>query len=394
MTDFEFIVIGGGVSGLMLASRTAGAGRSTLLLEAQGRLGGCLQTWQATPAFWVELGAHTAYNSYKALLEVLAERGGLEKLLPRRKLGYTFLQDGRLQSPFARLGWLELLTHLPAGLRRKQDGMSLSAYYGALFGPANYARMLGPAFSAVLSQPADDFPAQWLFRRKPRYKQAPRKYSWPTGLQGMAEALAAGAAFRLRMGTPVTAVRRVSQGYGVYLGEDMLSCRQLVLATPPDVAARLLADAHPDISARLAAIPMADIETMAVAAVADRVRLPPIAGLIGVDDDFYSVVSRDPIACEGLRGFACHFRPGRLDGAGRLRRIIELLGISRDDLVGYKEAHNRLPALDVSHVALAAEVDGQLARLPLGLAGNYFNGLSIGDCADRASREAERLLAT
>jgi hypothetical protein len=34
-----------------------------------------------------------------------------------------------------------------------------------------------------------------------------------------------------------------------------------------------------------------------------------------------------------------------------------------------------------------------LAREPLALVGNYLNGLSIGDCAERAATETARLLA-
>lgn len=391
MKQYDLVVVGGGISGLVLASRAGADGLSTLLVERENRLGGCLRTWQATPDFWLELGAHTAYNSYKAMLEVLAERGRLDDLLRREKLGYLFLDGRRLQSPLARLRWLELLTHLPLGIGRGQEGRSLAEYYGALFGPRNYARMLAPAFAAVLSQPADAFPAQWLFRRKPRMKAAPRKYTWPGGLQGLAEALAGDAPFEVSLGKPVDGVERSDDGYVLRAGEVPVRCRYLGIATQADAAARLLADVHPDLAERLRRIPMVDIESLAVTVPAGRTRLPRLAGLIGVVDDFFSAVSRDPVPHPTLRGFTFHFRPGRLDEAGKLKRIAEVLGVRRADLKDHRVALNRLPAMRVEHVALAGALDELLRDRPVLLAGNYFNGLSIGDCADRAAREAARL---
>ena len=391
MDAYDLIIVGGGISGLTLACRAAhGDGISILVLEKDARLGGCLHTWQVEHDFWVELGAHTAYNSYKNLLQVLQERQGLERLTPRAKLGYRFIDEDRLQSPLARLGWLELVTSLPFGLMRGKAGASLAEYYGALFGRRNYARLLSPAFAAVLSQPADGYPAQWLFRRKPRLKTAPRKYTWPTGLQGLAESLVEEAPFEVRTGMAVTAVRRRPDGYEIDAGGQSMRCRYLAMATPPDAVAHLLVDGHPRLAARLSAIPMAEIESLAVVVAAEKVKLPAVAGLIGVHDAFYSVVSRDYLAHPRLRGFTFHFRPHRLDADAKLARICEVLGIAPDDILAQREARNRLPALEVSHVALVEEVNDLIRGRRLFLTGNYFQGMSIGDCADRSTREAYR----
>lgn len=394
MQTHDLIVIGGGVSGLVLASRAAAGGLSTLVLEREERLGGCLRSWHGDRDFWLELGAHTAYNSYKSLLEVLQARGRLGDLAPRARMGYHFLEGGRVQSPLARLNFLELLANLPLGLGRKQVGASLAEYYGALFGKRNYVRMLSPAFAAVLSQPADAFPAAWLFRRKARLKAAPRKYTWPGGLQGAAEALAEGAPFRVRRGVEVTGLARDRGGYLVRIGEESLAAARLALATPPDEAARLLPGVDGETAGMLAGIPMADIESLAIVLPAARTRLKPLAGLIGVDEPFYSMVSRDPVPHPTLRGFTFHFRPGRLDRAGKLACAARVLGAEEGDFLHVAEAANRLPALDTRHPPLAEALDRRLAGGRLALAGNYFNGLSIGDCADRAAREAARLIST
>ncbi len=398
MNDYDVIVVGAGVSGLVFAEHAARAGRRVLVIERAGQAGGCLQSWQAMPGFYVELGAHTAYNSYGALLEVLARRGRLDELLTRAKAGYHFVTGAGLQSPVARLNWPALLASLPFGVFRSKAGASVRDYYGALFGADNYARVLGPAFAAVLSQPCDDYPAQWLFRRKPRLKTAPRKYSWPTGLQGLLLALTEAAPFDLRTGVTVSAVASVAEdagtpSYRVETDAGSFSARTLALATAPDVAAGLLGVAEPAVSALLDGFPMADIESVAVVLPRERCRLPALAGLIGVEDDFYSVVSRDPLPHPTWRAFTFHFRPQRLTPEAQRRRMAEVLGCAEADFVAERAWHNRLPALDTRHPAQVDRLEALCAERPLALLGNYFRGMSIGDCAERAASEARRLCA-
>ncbi len=393
MEHCDCIVIGGGVSGLVSAARLAVEGRSVRVLEASARLGGCIQSWRPEPDFWLELGAHTAYNSYAPLLEVLEDRGRLEDLLLREKVGYRFVDaQGRLQSPLARLNFLEAALSLPFGLFQAKAGRSVAQWFSGLCGQGNYRRLLAPAFAAVLSHSADDFPADWLFRKKPRLKKAPRKFTFTGGLQGLLEALAEGAPFRVQHCACVRAITRAGAGFRVRLDDDELSCAQLVLAVPVDVAVPLLADLYPEVSRRLARFPMAESEAMGVVLAAAKTRLPPLAGLIGVDDAFWSVVTRDPVPHDTWRGYTFHFRPGVLDRAGKLLRIAQVLGANQNDFLHVQEALNRLPALGVEHAVLADEVLALLAREPLALVGNYLNGLSIGDCAWRAAIEAKRLL--
>lgn len=394
MEHYDCIVIGGGASGLVSASRLARHGRRVLLLEASDRLGGCIHTWRPREDFWLELGAHTAYNSYAPLLEALAERGRLGDLLTREKLGYRFLErDGSTASPIKRLSFLEAAYSLPFGLGKGKPGRSVAEWFGGLLGKGNYRRLLAPAFAAVLSQPADAFPAEWLFRRKPRMQAAPRKYTFPGGLQGLLEALAENAPFAVRTGSPVSGIARTESGFRVEIHDAALACRQLVLAVPVDAAASLLAEAYPDIALSLAAFPMSGSEALGVVLPLDKTRLPAVAGLIGDDDDFFSVVARDPVPHANLRGFTFHFRPGRLASEGKVARAAQVLGVVPDTFLHVRECLNRLPSPGVEHPRRVAEIDARLVGEPLALVGNYLNGLSIGDCAERAVTESDRLLA-
>jgi protoporphyrinogen oxidase len=393
MSTHDVIVIGAGVSGLVFAEHAADGGRRVLVLEKAPQVGGCLDSWEAAPGYHVEMGAHTAYNSYGALLEILARRGRLGELLRREKAGYHFLNHGQLQSPLARLNWPSLLTSLPVGVFKDKSGLSVRDYYSALFGAGNYARVLGPAFAAVLSQPCDDYPAAWLFRRKPRMKSAPRKYSWATGLQGLLAALIRGAPYETRVGVEARAVTRVEDGYQVETDVGSFTCKTLALATPPDVAGDLLVTAAPGVSALLEQFPMAEIESVAVLLARAKSRLPTLAGLIGVDDAFYSVVSRDPVPHPELRAFTFHFRPGRYTLEAKRRRMAEVLGCAEDDFLALRERVNRLPSLDTRHLGLVERLDTARDGQSLALIGNYQRGMSIGDCAERAVAEARRLFA-
>jgi len=397
----DCIVIGGGVSGLVAATRLAEAGKRVLVLEAGANLGGCVQSWRPEAGFWLELGAHTAYNSYGPMLEALDARGHLADLLQREKLGYEFvLADGRLQSPLRRLSFVDAALSLPFGVWRAKAGRTVAEWFGGLLGKRNYRRLLAPAFAAVLSQPADPFPAAWLFRRKPRMKAAPRKFTYAGGLQGLLEAIAADAPFEVRLQAPVQRVQRhdigldagLAAGFAVEVAGETLLARQLVLATPVDVTGRLLSEIQPDAARILRSFPMSSSEALAVVVRKDASRLPAVAGLIGDEADFWSVVTRDPVPHEKYRGFTFHFRPGRLNREEKLACVAGVLGVSVADFLYVAEAVNRLPAPGVEHPQRVLELDALLEGQAVALVGNYLNGLSMGDCAERAAQVAERLL--
>jgi len=392
MNDWDCIVIGGGVSGLVSASRLGAAGRRTLLLEAAQRLGGCVQSWRPADGIWLEMGAHTAYNSYGPLIEALAARGRQGELLTREKLGYKFVKhDDRLQSPLARLSFIEAALSLPFGIGRAKAGQSVAQWFSGLLGTGNYRRLLAPAFAAVLSQPADDFPAEWLFRRKPRVKTAPRKFSFDGGLQSLLEAVAQDAPFETCLGANVAGIVRQSDGFGISMSDGgRHNCRQLVLAVPVDVAAGLAGQVYPEAGRQLRDYPVSVSEALAV--VVSAARVERVAGLIGDGDSFYSVVSRDTVPAAAWRGFTFHFRPGVLDLQAKRARAAAVLGVGEGDFLHVNETVNRLPAPGVEHPRRVAELDALLAGEPLALVGNYLTGLSIGDCAERAVSETYRLL--
>ena len=199
----------------------------------------------------------------------------------------------------------------------------------------------------------------------------------------------------MRLNQQVSGVTRVGAGFRVSLSSgDEIVCDALTLAVPPDVAALLIPAGLPDASALAAGIGVAEIETLVLAVPTrdlNRRHLPPLAGLIAVDDVFYSAVSRDYVMDPLWRGFAFHFQPGGIDHADQLKRACRALGVGTDRVADVAYLINRLPALRKGHVDLVAQIDKALEGTRLGVTGNWFIGVSIEDCLTRSRQEVDRL---
>ncbi|MBP9603583.1 MAG: FAD-dependent oxidoreductase [Chromatiaceae bacterium] len=399
---FEHIVVGGGISGLGLAHGAARRGIQTLVLEAAERVGGCINS-QGFPdcgGFWVEAGTHTCYNSYGHLLDILGDLGLMARLTPKAKVSFFLWRDGKRQSIFSALRLWELLRSMPRLFTTKKGGLSVRDYYAPGLGAANYRDLFGPAFSAVICQEADDFPADLLFRRKPRRKEVLRSFTLPQGLSEIPLAMARQPGLALRTGQTLHEIRRDGAGFRLLMADgNELSCATLSLATPPDVVARLLgAPAGPVVDqeavAAIAGIGMREIESLVLCVSAQALgHLPPSAGLIAVGEAFNAMVSRDYLADGAYRGFSFHFRPGALTPEDQQQRACAALGIAPVAISGLARVHNRLPALRVGHGERVARIDTALAGTRLGITGNWFQGVSVEDCLTRSHQECERLFA-
>jgi len=400
MGSNDAIVIGGGISGATLAYHAARAGRRVLWVERSERLGGCLRTVRTAEGFWFELGAHTCYNSYGALLEVLEGLGLDGELQARGKPHMRFL-DGDALVPGSNLGALlrlldkwELLRSLPRIFGASQSGETVYSYYSRLVGRGNYGRVLGPVLSAVPSQTADAFPADMLFKKRLRRKDVLRSFTLKRGLASIAEAVGAMPAVEVRLGAEAVRLGQEGSGYRVELSSgERLEAPLVGLAVTPAAAALLLREVAPEASALAARVREAVVDTLGFAVPASKVRhLPPATFLIPLDDVFHSVVTRDPVPDPAWRGFAFHFRPG-LSPEDRVRRAAAVLGLQPGDLTALSERRTVLPSPVLGHQQLVAELDRALAGSRLALTGNWFAGLSLEDCAQRSRAEWARVAA-
>ena len=391
MQQHEVIVIGGGIGGLGLAHYCRAQGRDVCVLEREPRVGGALHSARFPSEFWLELGGHTGYNSYGRLLALMEALGLAGRLTPRETARWMLWREGRVRSIPSQLGWLELAVSLPRWLGARRAGATVAGYYGRLLGARNFQRVGRPMLSAVVSQDAADIPAELLFKKRPRRKDVPRSFAVGGGLQSIPEAVAAQPGLTVRTGAVAERVERVGAAWRVTAGDgETLEAPTLALATGPDVAAALLAEALPALAGLLGGIGTVPLESEGVVVRADRVRLPRMAGLVGVEAPFWSVVTRDPVGHPDFRGFAAHFRP-ETPPEERTARLCSVLSVTPEALEARAGAARRLPSPRAGHAALVRRIDGLLAGERLLLTGNWFGGLAIEDCLARSAAEAERL---
>lgn len=388
---YDLIVAGGGISGLSLAHYASKAGLATLLLEKAPEVGGCLKTMRKVGGFWLELGAHTCYNSYGRLVGIIEDCGISEKLQSREKAPFMMFVDGKVKSIPSELDFLELFCSAPHIFGISKSGLTVASYYSKIVGKRNFERVIGPALSAVPSQRADDFPAEMLFKKRKRRKDVMKKFTLEGGLQTLAEAVVSGKGLEAVTGAEVDSIKEENSLFKVSVrGVGEFSADSLGIAVPPPVASRLLKDILPMVSERLSDIKVAGVESLGAVVRKETVGLPPFAGLIPIKDLFFSVVSRDIVADEYYRGFTFHFRPG-LDLEKKRRRMAEVLGTDKFEAVSDNSAV--LPSPLLGHEKIVSEIDRLIKGKRIFVTGNYFAGLAIEDCIVRSSEEFNRLMA-
>jgi UDP-galactopyranose mutase len=347
------------------------------------------------------VGAHTAYNSYGALLELVEACGLGGAIRPRgdARKRFALLRDGRLAvmgplSVFLKFDPIELLLAAPFGLFRSKEDRTTAEAYGGIVGRRNYRNVLAPFLAAVPSQSADGFPARGpgsLFKTRVRRKDVVKSFTLDGGLSTLADALARRPNVEVRTGVPVRDVRRDGAGISVTCEDGTRhAARVAALAVPPPTAAALVAGSDPALAAAFAAIGSVRVDTTAVALPKEKTSLPEIAFLVPVNDLFYSAVTRDPVPHERLRGFAFHFKQGHAR-EDRLRRIEEVLGARREAFADVVESSLVLPSPALGHADAVARIDRALAGSRLAATGNYFDGLALEDCVLRSKAEWARV---
>lgn len=402
MSVRDVVVIGAGISGLSFAWKAAQAGSRVLVLEKQNRIGGCFNSRRYEDGFWYELGAHTVYNSYSGLLDIVVETGLKDKLLQRgpSRAHFGLLRDGKISwlTPpkiLLKLNWLEAAIHAPFGFLRGKRGRTVAQYYSGLLGSGNFRRVLSPFFAAVPSQSANDFPAEGpgsLFKTRPRREEFPRSFGFSGGLQVICDAIAANPAIEIRQGIAVRSLQQVKDGYRILLenGEELNAANVAVAATHAESAA-LLADSFPELSAAIQSIETVTVESLGMRIARAKCWMPECAFVVPVDDIFFSAVTRDPFPDPNWRAFAFHFRAGQTRDQ-KIRCICNLLRAEPSDLDQITEHTTTLPAPRINHPKAIAEIRKQIeGKRGLALVGNYFNGLAIEDCISQSFSEWQRI---
>jgi len=389
---YDMIVIGAGISGLAMAFEAKQAGLDVLVLEKETRCGGCFDSalvQDPQQEFWLEMGTHTCFNSYSRLLSILERLDLMDQLQAREKLSYRLLVNDAICSIPSRLHFFELATHAWRIFSLNKQDQSVADYYGSLVGPKNYKELFQHALSAVVCQNANDLPADMLFRKRPRDKSIMRSYTLPRGLSDIIQALAN----KLTVNTDqlIESIEHHDDHYEIKTADASYQCNRLACASPALATSRLLKQIHPDIAEQLNWINEVEIESVGVVLNKTSLSQEAIAGVIAVDGDFYSAVSRDYIAHPDLRGFTFHFKPGLLSEHDKVKRICNILDVNIADIQHVFHKTNRLPAPDMGHHQLIETLDASLTGTQLALVGNYFKGVAVEDCLERVETEFNRI---
>ena len=400
MTANDLLVIGGGISGLALAWHAAKAGKTVRVLEAGPRLGGCLDSRRGPDGFWFEMGAHTMYNSYGALLEIaqgspapvtIVERGEARKKFGRLHQGALSMM-GPI-SVFKQFSFFELATKVPLAPFRSKKGKTTREHWSAVLGAQNYAKVLGPFLSAVPSQVVDDFPIDGpgsLFNKRPRNQAVVKSYTFEGGTGAIVDAIKS-AGVETEVDARVTSIARQGEGWLVELdGGRRLEAARLALAVDPATAAKLVATVRPELAAALARLKTVTLDSIGVVVDKGATSLPEMAFVVPTDDVFWSAVTRDPVPDDKRRAFTFHFKPGS-ERPAQLTRIADLLGVDAKAFQVVAERKTVLPSPARDHADVVAAIDRAIAGTTLSVTGNFFDGLAIEDCVLRSKAEWARL---
>ena len=387
---YDVIVIGAGISGLSAAKQFSDLGKKVLLLEKEERTGGCVQTVYHED-FFLELGAHTAYNSYEKFLELLKTSDLKNNFLKREKQSYKISKAQKLESIFSQLNFLELLGHLPNALFCKKKNFSVEEYYSKVTGKSNFKKLLKPMFDAVISQESNDFPADLLLNTKSKRDASyPRSFTFKKGISEYVEMLKS-ADFELITSTTVKELKKKGRDYYISVAGSMYTCSTLILACPPQNAGDLLNSASPSLSLTLKKIKQSTVNSVGIICKKEALSLETFAGIIPKDDIYFSITSRDLVFNDKYRGFTIHFSNDYTKEQA-FAKLIEILGIQEKAIEKKCFRKHTLPSLTSEHHELIAKVKELLEKEEgLGLTGNYFTGTSIEHCVSRSLSEVERL---
>ena len=395
MEKYDVIVVGGGISGMSFAHYANKAGLKCLVIEKENRVGGSFHSSplkRNNASFWLELGAHTCYNSYANLIEVMEDCDIINEVTPRAKVPFRLFKEGKVKSFPSQINFLELLISVPKLFTKKKEGETVKSYYGSIVGKKNFEKVFSALFSAVPSQNADDFPADALFKKRERRKDILKHYTMKNGLGSITDAIARHNKLEVKYTCIIEKIDKLSDGFQIKTDQGKFGAEKLAICTSVTSVPALVEGIDKDLAAKVNSIKYQKIESFGLVVAKDASGLKPFAGLVPTNDDFFSAVSRDTVPDKNYRGFTFHFKPDLLESAQKLRKACEVIGVSPVQVIETREKLNIVPSLRLGHYELISDIDRKLSGTDLYLSGNYFAGLSIEDCVSRSKAEVERMM--
>jgi len=388
--NYDIAIVGAGISGLTMAFRIAQTGKKVVLLEAKEKAGGCLNTHYGDDDFWVEMGAHTFYSSYTHVIDLIKSVGLEADIVAREKLSMKLFTD-RHEKIFAPLSKLELLGNIPKLFVSKRDGKTVKEYFSNVLGKKNYDKVFTRMFSAVIVQNADDFSAEYfLKRRKTKSKDHPKSFILKKGMSSIAEAILAHENIDIAYNKRVSSIEQ-AEGFSIKADDgSSYQANDLAFASSPKQVSSLLKGINSELAELLSEFPIQNLESTALILDKDKPGIEPVTFVIPLQGACYSMVTRDVLADEKYRGFACHFQQNDASNGEQKETMAKLLSV--DEIPQTVKASHTLPLIKVGHKERMAAIISQAQKTGVYITGNFFNGLSLEDCVERSNEEANRYL--
>jgi len=394
-TIYDCIIVGGGISGISFAHYMKSTDQNILLLEKNSKAGGQIQSIasERISGYWRELGSHTCYNSYIQFLSILKDTGSEDIIQPLNKVSYV-LYDDKIKSIFSGMSIISCILHTPKMFFSKKDktGKTVKEYFISILGNKNYNKLLTNAFSAVICQPADDYPAEmFLKKRKDKFEEYPRKYTLKGGLSSFIETIIEKDKLSIQTDSEVISVQKQDNIYIVRTSNgDIYQTKNIAFAYNPKALSGLISDIEPEVGNLLSTIPSFGSESVNIIIEKDKLQLKPVAGIISLSDEFMSAVSRDTIENEKYRSFTFHFEKGKKSKQEKMDIICKVLNINLQEIIEQVTVEHELPSARIQHLYMDKQIEKIKQNDSVYILGNYFYGLSLEDCVHRSNDEFER----
>jgi oxygen-dependent protoporphyrinogen oxidase len=446
------LIVGGGISGLVCAYALRKAGIDALLVEASASAGGVIRA-ERRDSYLLELGPQS-FSGTAALRTLCGDLGVESELLeaPPRAPRYV-LVEGSLRavplSPPALLASSLLSTATKASLARDMFGKSqppeqdesVACLVRRKFTEELLDRLVGPFVSGIYAGDAERLSVRSAFpqlyeaeksagsviRGMMRQVKAlkgsarPSLLSFREGNDTLVRALSKKLGDRLRVDTEATRVELRGEAAGPRFDvslrqarrEETISAKHLIVATPTDVAGRLLRYVDAGFESLLAGIEYAPVAIVSLGYrqtdVGHSLRgfgfLVPRSSELRVLGTVWNSSLFPGRAPEGsvlLTSFvggatdpqAVAQSPEKLTALVH-SEIAPLLAIRQPPTFSNVQTYRRaLPQYDLGHSARLAAIERLRANTPnLWLTGNYLRGPSMGACVEQSLSVAGEVLA-
>ena len=388
---YDIVIIGSGISGMSLAHYCAHNNLKTLVIEKDDTPGGSFTT-RDSENFWLELGAHTLYNTYGNLIDIINECGFTDEIIKRQKVPYRVYKDNKILKVMSQFNILELIVPIPRIFITKKDNQTIESYYSSLVGKRNYRKFFQYMFNAVPSQPTNQFPADILFKKRPKRKDVYRSFTFKNGLSSLINKIAAQENIEMEVEKNVKNIKRFKNIYEIITDKGQIyETNTVALATPVNITSELLDGLLPDVSELLKKIEWVETDSVGIIINKSNITIEEVAGIIGVNECFYSAVSRDVVNSSEYRGFTFHFIPGKLNQTDQIEFICNVLKIDKKDIIDKYFIKNTVPSFKLGQNLITQKLDNLLKNENILLTGNYLTGMAIEDCVTRSKEEYNRL---